>query len=140
MLIFLFLLLLVIPATAHSQILCTPMGSTNYCAGYDGAMNDRAFAVTPLGRGNAIITESTPRPSVSRRAPSAMPSASSILPALLAPSRSSRSGLRESSRSLMERAGPTLLDEPSRSSLPWRSSLPMPDLDLDEDDELPPLP
>lgn len=125
---------------AQAQILCTPLGGgTTFCGGYDSALNDRAFAVTPLGRGNAIIMESTPLPSVSRRAPA--PS-SAMLPSLLAPSRVERSVLRATGRSLMERAGPTLLDEPWRSSLPWRSSRPMLDLDLDldEDDELPPEP
>lgn len=105
----LMLLGLLIPTISEGQILCTPMGTSNYCAGYDAAMNDRAFTITPLPGGSSLITESTPIPSVSRRAPMDRSILAPVLP-------ERRSLPRETGPSLMERAGKTLLQEEWRPS------------------------
>ena len=79
-----FLFIVSIPQLSHSQILCSPMGSSTFCAGYDSQMNDRAYTLTPLGP-STIITESGPlttdgtRPSATDRM--------SFIPSLMEPRR-----------------------------------------------------
>ena len=75
---------------AFSQILCSPIGNSTYCGGWDSQMNDRAWTVTPLGpTGTSIITESTPRRSI-RSMPTAPLSTPTYTP-YTSPSRSTTS-------------------------------------------------
>ena len=49
-----------IPQLASSQVLCTPLGSSTYCAGWNSEMKDVASTVTPLGNGSSLITGNAP--------------------------------------------------------------------------------
>lgn len=52
LLLFFLLILIMIPFQSKAQTLCTPMGSSMYCAGYDR----EPTTITPFSRNQGVIT------------------------------------------------------------------------------------
>lgn len=58
--ILLLALLVFVPTASDAQVLCSPVGPSTICGGYDRNMNNVLTMITPLPGGSSIITGSGP--------------------------------------------------------------------------------